>query len=115
MDTVSAEKRSEIMSHIRSESGIEQLPDSLKGMHLRKHPKGIIGHPDFANKLRRIAVFIDGCFWHGCPMHYRMPKSNVEFWRRKYLRNTARDVGNTRALLSDGWRVIRVWEHDNIV
>lgn len=110
MDTVSKEKRSEIMSRIRSESGIEILPESLRGLRLRKHPRGIFGRPDFGNKLRRIAIFIDGCFWHGCERHFRMPKSNMDFWARKIERNKRRDMLVNGELRANGWTVYRIWE-----
>jgi DNA mismatch endonuclease (patch repair protein) len=112
VDTVTREKRSGIMSRIRSESGIEVLPRRLRGLYLRRHPRGVFGSPDFGNKARRIAVFIDGCFWHGCPRCYREPKSNIEFWREKIKRNRQRDTEVTSKLESGGWRVIRVWEHE---
>lgn len=112
MDKVTKEKRSEIMSKIRSESGIENLPPRLRGLRLRRHPKGIYGNPDFGNKAGKIAVFVDGCFWHGCPEHYREPKSNVEFWREKIRRNRERDAAVSTVLEAMGWRVIRVWEHE---
>lgn len=111
MDSVTKEKRSEMMSKIRSESGIENLPPELRGLWLRRHPKGVHGNPDFGNKTRRIAVFVDGCFWHGCPIHYREPKSNVGFWREKIRWNRERDEEVSTALREQGWRVIRVWEH----
>ena len=111
MDRISEEARSRIMAGIKPRSGIEKLPDSLKGLYLRAHPQGIEGHPDFGNKARRIALFIDGCFWHGCPQHYREPKSNREYWLPKIERNRARDIEVTRLLGKQGWRVVRIWEH----
>lgn len=59
-----------------------------------------------------MVVFIDGCFWHGCPDHYRIPKSNLEFWSGKLAGNTARDLRQTGLFQSHGWRVCRVWEHE---
>ena len=59
----------------------------------------------------RVAVFIDGCFWHGCPKHATKPKNNQEFWRRKLSANKTRDSLVTRTLRRSGWRVWRVWEH----
>lgn len=110
MDRFPREVRSRIMSRIRSESGIEALPQWLLGLYMRKHPRGIFGNPDFGSKAKRIAVFIDGCFWHKCPIHYREPKSNIEFWRAKIEGNTARDRLVTETLIADGWRVYRIWE-----
>lgn len=59
----------------------------------------------------RIAVFIDGCFWHGCPEHYVEPKSNVAYWRPKIVSNRERDLRSTRSLTDAGWCVLRFWEH----
>jgi DNA mismatch endonuclease (patch repair protein) len=68
------------------------------------------GRPDFAFPKTRIAVFVDGCFWHGCPLHYRRPHRD-EYWQPKLRRNRARDRRVARALRSMGWMVIRFWEH----
>lgn len=98
------------MSQIKSESGIEILPKSLRGFYLRKHPRGILGKPDFGNKSRKIAVFIDGCFWHMYPKHKSIPKSNRRFWLPKLKRNVKRDRYVARTLKGEGWQVIRIWE-----
>ncbi len=68
--------------------------------------------PDFVFPKLRIAVFVDGCFWHGCPIHATQPKQNAEFWREKIARNQARDLLVTRRLRARGWRVVRFWEHE---
>jgi DNA mismatch endonuclease (patch repair protein) len=60
----------------------------------------------------KLAVFVDGCFWHCCPDHGEVPAHNAEWWRAKLERTRARDVETTEALLSDGWTVMRVWEHE---
>lgn len=60
----------------------------------------------------RIAVFIDGCFWHGCPQHATLPKRNSEYWLPKLERNIARDIETNSALADAGWRVLRFWEHE---
>ncbi|MCM1970854.1 very short patch repair endonuclease [Streptomyces sp. G1] len=60
----------------------------------------------------RIAVFMDGCFWHGCPEHATQPRSNAEWWRQKLDRNMARDVETTKWLVEAGWEVLRFWEHE---
>jgi len=77
-----------------------------------KHPKNIPGKPDLAFKKLKIAVFIDSCFWHGCPAHLRMPKSNRAFWTAKIERNMARDKKVRALLRREGWSVLRIWEHD---
>ncbi|MFJ4667018.1 very short patch repair endonuclease [Kitasatospora purpeofusca] len=60
----------------------------------------------------KVAVFLDGCFWHGCPEHATSPKSNAEWWRTKLDRNVSRDQDTTRHLAEDGWTVLRFWEHE---
>jgi len=75
----------------------------------RNYP--ITGNPDFVFPRKRIALFADGCFWHGCTKHGRMPKSNKAFWRRKIAANMKRDRVVTRELRRQGWRVVRQWEH----
>jgi DNA mismatch endonuclease (patch repair protein) len=60
----------------------------------------------------KIAIFMDGCFWHGCPEHATQPKSNAEWWRVKLDKNMARDVETTEHLLAEGWTVLRFWEHE---
>lgn len=60
----------------------------------------------------RVAVFVDGCFWHGCPEHFRRPQTRQKFWDAKITRNQARDAAVTKALRKVGWRVLRLWEHE---
>ncbi len=61
----------------------------------------------------KVAVMVDGCFWHGCPMHATLPKANAEWWREKLAANVARDRDTDRRLRRIGWHVIRVWEHED--
>lgn len=68
--------------------------------------------PDFVFPKLKLAVFVDGCFWHGCPQHGTKPKGNAAFWRRKFSSNIARDRLVTRTLRRDNWRVLRIWEHE---
>jgi DNA mismatch endonuclease (patch repair protein) len=68
--------------------------------------------PDFVFPRLRLAVFVDGCFWHGCPRHATKPKNNRAFWRRKLAANKARDRLVSRTLRRAGWRVLRIWEHE---
>ena len=75
------------------------------------HPR-MFGNPDFAHTGLKIAVFLDGCFFHGCPLHYREPVNNSRFWRRKIAKSRSRDAEVTTRLEKGGWRVIRHWEHD---
>lgn len=68
--------------------------------------------PDIVFTRRRVAVFIDGCFWHGCPEHGGQPKRNPDYWSLKLRGNRERDQRNTHALVSAGWVVLRFWEHE---
>jgi DNA mismatch endonuclease (patch repair protein) len=67
--------------------------------------------PDFVFQKLKVAVFVDGCFWHGCPTHGTQPKGNRAFWKKKFAANIARDLLVTKTLRSLGWRVLRIWEH----
>lgn len=78
----------------------------------RIHPKGMQGSPDIAFMRQRVAVFVDGCFWHRCPKCYKPPSSNAEFWRSKVERNVERDRRVESSLAAAGWIVLRVWEHE---
>lgn len=80
------------------------------GLRYRVHA-AVPGRPDIVFRRQRVAVFVDGCFWHGCPKHGVRPKTNVEFWRNKLDKNIERDKRVTASLRMDGWIVIRVWEH----
>ena len=60
----------------------------------------------------RVAIFVDGCFWHGCPTHASWPKKNAEFWRAKIVANQERDQDTDARLRADGWEVVRVWAHE---
>jgi DNA mismatch endonuclease (patch repair protein) len=72
---------------------------------------GVRVRPDIAFPRRRVAVFVDGCFWHACPEHGRSPTANEWYWGPKLLRNVERDRAADEALTRAGWRVVRVWEH----
>jgi len=68
--------------------------------------------PDVVFTRRRLAVFLDGCYWHGCPQHCRLPTSNRDYWVAKIERNRERDARTSAALEAAGWDVIRAWEHE---
>lgn len=82
------------------------------GARYRKHASTPVGRPDFVFAGRKLAVFVDGCQWHGCPEHYVRPRTRNDFWGRKLDENVARDCRQTLALEAAGWRVIRIWEHE---
>lgn len=69
---------------------------------------------DIVFTRRRLAVFVDGCFWHGCPTHGHTPKANTHYWAPKLERNRDRDARVTAALEADGWKVLRIWEHEEL-
>lgn len=113
-DVMTPEQRSRCMSRIRSEkTGPEmRLRRALwiRGVRYRLHRK-LPGKPDLAFADRRLAVFVDGCFWHGCPVHGTSPKSNQSYWGPKIARNRKRDARVSAALRLEGWTVLRFWEH----
>ncbi len=74
--------------------------------------KKLTGSPDVVFVAARVAVFVDGCYWHGCRAHCRRPASNSAYWRAKIERNIQRDRRVSRELADAGWRVVRVWEHE---
>src|SRR5438270_12649390 len=101
--------KSEQMARVRSRNtGLElKLRKSLWKFGLRYRLHGELpGSPDLVMAGRRTVIFIDGCFWHGCPRHYRAPATNVEFWREKYDPNRQRDRKAGRSLKAAGWNVI---------
>lgn len=73
---------------------------------------GIPRRADVVLRADRMAVFLDGCFWHGCPDHFRPPATNADYWTAKIARNRARDASTTALLEAAGWAVVRVWEHE---
>ena len=87
-----------------------------KLLHKRLGANHLPGNPDFVFKRSKVAVFVQGCFWHRCPVHgIRLPKTHPAFWRRKFERNVERDKLNRTELESMGWKVIEVWEHEVVV
>ena len=117
MDTFSPKKRSWIMAQVKS-TGNRSTERSLvavlreKGITgwLRTYP--LFGKPDFVFPSARVAVFVDGCFWHGHPRKCRIPKTNRLYWKEKIARNVARDRRVSHVLKEKAWKVIRIWEDD---
>lgn len=83
-----------------------------KGLRYRKNYRELIGTPDIAFPSQRLVVFLDSCFWHGCPIHFRKPKSNQKFWNEKIKRNRERDAEQTEHYVCQGWVILRFWEHE---
>lgn len=87
------------------------------GLRYRLHRAvvpGVRRRPDIVFGPKRLAVFIDGCFWHGCPQHATMAKANRQFWQHKIRENKRRDADTDRRLRRAGWWVIRIWEHETV-
>lgn len=82
------------------------------GLRYRLHARTPVGRPDIVFPRQKVAIFIDGCFWHGCPEHYVRPRSRPEFWAAKLQSNFDRDHRQTRELEARGWTVLRFWEHE---
>jgi DNA mismatch endonuclease, patch repair protein len=114
VDKISAEKRSKIMAAIHSNNTKPevQLRRALWNTGLRYRVNYGPEKIDIAFPKKKIAVFVDGCFWHCCPLHAHTPKSNVSYWAPKLKRNVERDKAKEERLQTLNWYVIRVWEHD---
>lgn len=108
--------RSENMARIKAKNTSPELAVrkglSARGLRYRLQFKTPGGKADLAIPSKRVALFIDGCFWHGCPEHYVRPRSREEFWTAKLKENVARDRRQVAALVSAGWTVVRIWEHE---
>ena len=83
-----------------------------KGIRYRIHSKNVFGIPDISIQKKRLAVFIDGCFWHACKKCYSEPKTNTSFWRKKIQGNKLRRDKVRKKLMRNGWKVMEFWEHD---
>jgi len=116
-DVFTKAKRSEVMSRIRgrgnkdTELALAKLLRVHRVTGWRRNQR-VFGRPDFVFNELKVAVFVDGCFWHGCPKHATKPRNNAAFWRKKLAANKARDQLVVRTLRRAGWRVLRVWEHE---
>lgn len=116
-DVFTKAKRSEVMSRIRgrgnknTELALVKLFRRHKITGWRRH-QNVFGKPDFIFQEHKLAVFVDGCFWHGCPKHATKPASNRKFWENKLARNKARDRLVNRTLRRIGWTTLRIWQHE---
>jgi len=115
-DWLTREQRSRNMASIRSKdnSTTERVFLSMlrqAGITGWRRHLNLPGNPDFVFRSKRLAIFLDGCFWHGCPRCYRLPQDNRSYWKKKIIGNRRRDRSRSRELRSLGWRVLRIWEH----
>lgn len=114
-DVFSPQKRSQIMSRVRSNKNRSTELKLIKcfeemSIHGWKRNYKVVGHPDFVFLKKKIAVFVDGCFWHGHDCRNTRPSSNQEYWEKKRARNIEHDKAVTKLFEERGWTVIRIWE-----
>ena len=116
MDTVSKEKRSEMMSRVKSRDSKIEVSFRKElwkhGFRYRKNSQRYFGKPDIVLPKYETAIFIDSCFWHGCEEHFRLPTTRAMFWKEKMERNKKRDQEVSRYYKAIGWQIIRLWEND---
>ena len=118
-DVFTKEKRSEVMSRIRGKGNKATelaMIRILRTHHISgwRRNQPILGKPDFVFRKQHLALFVDGCFWHCCPEHSKIPESNREFWEKKLQKNKERDQYVSEQLGIMGWKVERIWEHELI-
>jgi DNA mismatch endonuclease (patch repair protein) len=116
-DVFSKFKRSQVMSHVRGRANKTTELEAIKffrrhGISGWRRHQPVFGRPDFVFPKAGVAVFVDGCFWHGCPKHSTVPATHRAFWKRKLTANKLRDRLVNRTLRRKGWRVARIWEHE---
>lgn len=113
-DNLTKEQRKKNMRAIKSQSALEnRVTKELwkMGFRFRKNAN-LFGKPDISIKKYKIVIFIDSCFWHCCPIHGNMPKSNKDYWEKKLERNIQRDIEVNQYYKDKGWNILRVWEHE---
>jgi DNA mismatch endonuclease (patch repair protein) len=117
-DNLKPEDRQKTMRAVKAKNtGLERsVASMLAGMGLRgwrKHAKDLPGHPDITFDAQHVAIFVDGCFWHGCHICNRpMPKSNPDYWIRKIESNVKRAKKANDELTQTGWKIVHIWEHE---
>lgn len=114
-DRMTKEQRSKTMGAIRAQSKLENtFTKSLwnRGLRFRKNVRKLRGTPDIVIQKYKLVIFVDSCFWHGCPIHFKRPKSNQEFWDKKIARNRERDKEVDEYYIDKGWNLKRIWEHE---
>jgi DNA mismatch endonuclease, patch repair protein len=113
-DNLTKEQRVKNMKAIKSQSKLENKVSKKlwnMGFRFRKNTN-LFGKPDISIKKYKIVIFIDSCFWHCCPIHGNMPKSNEDYWQNKLDRNKKRDIEVNAYYQKNEWNIIRIWEHE---
>ncbi|WP_046176216.1 very short patch repair endonuclease [Domibacillus indicus] len=114
MEKNTSTKNTNHMKNIRSQSKLENKVSKAlwqKGVRFRKNAK-LFGTPDISISKYKTVIFIDSCFWHSCPVHGKIPKTNEDFWVKKLGRNMKRDLDVNRYYQEEGWCLLRIWEHE---
>ncbi|WP_433555820.1 very short patch repair endonuclease [Pseudonocardia xinjiangensis] len=109
-----ANRRANTKPEVALRSALHRLGYRFRKDHLLRLDGGIRARPDIVFTARKVAVFVDGCFWHVCPEHGRYPTTNDWYWTPKLRRNLERDQLVNGALVEHGWQVLRIWEHQTI-
>ena len=118
VDNLKPEDRKKTMQAVKGkgtslERRLFSILASMRFRGWKKNASDVVGKPDVVFATKRVAIFVDGCFWHGCPYCKRtLPETNREYWKRKIRRNVTLAKRHNRQLLDDGWAVIRIWEHE---
>lgn len=116
VDVLTSEQRKYNMSQIRGKNTVPEI--TLRKLLFAHGARGyrihykLPGKPDVVFIKRRLAIFIDGCFWHKCPLCFQEPATRKEFWMKKIQSNIDRDIIVNQQLKNDGWTVVRIWEHE---
>lgn len=116
VDVFTKEQRSKNMKAIRSTgSSLENTVTRelwRRGFRFRRNVRKVLGCPDIAIQKDNIVIFIDSCFWHSCPIHGKVPSSNIDYWNKKLLRNKEQDREVTEYYIKKRWNILRIWEHE---
>lgn len=107
-----ANRRSDTKPEVALRRSLHKLGYRYRKDLLLRLDGGVRVRPDIVFTRRKVAVFVDGCFWHVCPQHGRQPTTNTWYWSPKLVRNVERDRAADTALRQAGWRVVRIWEHE---
>ncbi|WP_217591928.1 very short patch repair endonuclease [Cohnella sp. GbtcB17] len=117
-DSLTKEARSKHMKSIKSTKTMmeDKVSHALwnSGLRFRRNTKKLFGKPDISISKYKLVIFIDSCFWHGCNLHGRIPKSNIQYWQDKIRKNIRRDHDVYKYYKDKGWVIERIWEHELI-